>query len=66
MQQIPDVYSIPLGEGGAAGSLMIGHNQQAQQTQVAKFTSGLTLYLLPCRVIVTPHHLEGVGLQDRQ
>ena len=41
----------------------MGHNQQAQQAQVAKFISGLTLYLLPCRAIVTPCHLEEVRLQ---
>ena len=39
MQQTPDVYSIPLGGGGAAGPSMISHNQQVQQTQVANFIS---------------------------
>ena len=46
IHQTPDVYSIPLGGGGAAGPSMIGHNQQTQQTQVAKLLSGSTLYLL--------------------
>ena len=39
------------------------HNQQAQQAQVANFISGLTLYLLPCRAMVTPCHSEEVRLQ---
>ena len=64
MQQTPDVYSTPLGGGVAAGPSMISYNQQMQQTQVANFISRWTLYLLPCRVLVTvtPHQLDKVGL----
>ena len=45
------------------GASVMGHNQQAQQAQVANFISGLTLDLLPCRAIVTPCHSEEVRLQ---